>query len=301
MLKYAATVLIFISAGYFFLIKDNSAFTDKPIIVNNNIKIGTDKATLTLGDGTDVVLEKGKRYKSKNTESNGEEIFYKTAPNESEIAYHYLTIPRGGQYHVKLSDGTDVWLNSESKLKYPTNFTRGKTRKVELVYGEAYFDVSPSTNHNGSKFKVLTNIQEIEVLGTQFNVKAYRDEDAIYTTLIEGKVAVVTPEKTQTLLPNQQFNIDKTNNKTSISNINVKSEIAWVKGEFIVKHNLKDIMQVLSRWYDMDVTFANKELEKVRFVGKIRKNQNIVDILNTIKNFDIINNYQINNKKVILE
>ena len=87
-------------------------------------------------------------------------------------------------FFVKLSDGTQIWLNSESKLKYPVNFKEGEPRKVELVYGEAYFDVSPSSEHNGSSFKVYNQSQEIEVLGTEFNIKAYRDETNIYTNFI---------------------------------------------------------------------------------------------------------------------
>src|SRR5690606_27002354 len=102
--------------------------------------------------------------------------------------------------------------------------------------------------------------------------------------------------------PNQQANLDLATDKLSIKNIDIKGEIAWINGEFIVKNkNLKEIMKVLSRWYDMEVTFANKDLENVRFVGVLGKDQNIVDILNTIKSFGVINNYEINNKKVILK
>ena len=124
--KYAAAILIFVSVGYFFLTKNSTTEDNTPIIVNNNIEIGTDKATLTLNDGSTVTLEKGKNYIANNITSNGEEIIYKTpTSSKQEIAYNYLTIPRGGQYHVKLSDGTEVWLNSESQLKYPTSFIDG--------------------------------------------------------------------------------------------------------------------------------------------------------------------------------
>ena len=100
-----------------------------------------------------------------------------------------------------MSDGTQVWLNSESQLKYPVNFIKGQTRQVELVYGEAYFDVSPSVEHNGAKFKVFNQSQEVEVLGTEFNVKAYKDETNIYTTLVEGRVVIDNGALKQSLLP----------------------------------------------------------------------------------------------------
>ena len=106
--------------------------------VPNKIEVGTDKATLTLEDGSTVVLEKGKAYTNKNVNSTGKELLYNTSNSESKkVAYNYLTIPRGGQFAITLSDGTKVWLNSETKLKFPVSFTEGKTRTVELVYGEA--------------------------------------------------------------------------------------------------------------------------------------------------------------------
>ncbi|WP_158655323.1 FecR family protein [Flavivirga eckloniae] len=299
--KYAAAILIFVSAGYFFLIKDNPLIKG-PTIVNNNIEIGTDKAILTLDDGSMVALEKGKTYVADNIISNGEEITYNsTTTSKPEVAYNYLTVPRGGQYHIKLSDGTAVWLNSESKLKYPVTFNEGKTRQVELVYGEAYFDVSASTNHKGSKFKVQTGIQEVEVLGTEFNIKAYNDEDAIYTTLVEGKVSVKNTFNVNVLNPNQQSIINIGTGLVQINDIEVKTVIGWVQGQFVFKRkSLKDIMKILSRWYDVDVVFTNKELENVIFTGTLYKKQNIEEILLLIKNTNFINTYRINNKTIVL-
>lgn len=174
-IKYAVAASIVLLISLTFILNRNNTQIYEPIIVNNNIKVGTDKATLTLEDGTNVVLEKGQQYVSDHLKSNGEALVYNTKTNKKpEVVYNYITTPRGGQYHVTLSDGTEVWLNSESKLKYPISFTEGKTREVKLVYGEAYFDVSPSTQHKGSIFKVLSDNQEIEVLGTEFNIKAYK-------------------------------------------------------------------------------------------------------------------------------
>jgi len=213
--KYAAAAIlvgVLISA---FIFRDslfNHQIYDNttPKVVSPNFVLpGSDKATLTLEDGSVVVLEKGNTYQTQNANSNGEQIVYGTTDkNSAELEYNYLTIPRGGQFFIKLSDGSQVWLNSESQLKYPVNFRSGKTRKIELVYGEAYFDVSPSTNHNGSKFIVLNKSQEIEVIGTEFNLKAYKDEFNIYTTLVEGEVLVSTQTTSKILKPTQQSNFN---------------------------------------------------------------------------------------------
>ncbi|MGY8908554.1 MAG: FecR family protein, partial [Flavobacteriales bacterium] len=258
---------------------------------------------LTLEDGTNITLTKGKQYVSNNIESNGEELVYKEQGNpKQEIEYNYLTIPRGGQYHIKLSDGTEVWLNSESKLKYPVSFIKGESRKVELLYGEAYFDVSPSIFHGGSEFEVRTKQQEVKVLGTQFNVKAYKDESKIFTTLIEGKVLVFNGANEKILKPTDQSIINNKNNDISITTINVYDEISWKDGVFSFKDKaLKDIMKVLSRWYDVNIIFKNKDIENEEFFGVLKKNQNLDDILLTIKNTNFIKNYEVDNKTIIIE
>jgi ferric-dicitrate binding protein FerR (iron transport regulator) len=268
-----------------------------------------------LENGEEVTLTKGTQFQTQNAISNGEEIVYQQlsspAPalpsgrqsreNNKPQTTNTLTIPRGGQFYIKMSDGTKVWLNSESQLKYPVSFTDGESRQVELVYGEAYFEVSPSTKHKGSDFKVVHNKQEVQVLGTAFNIKAYKDETNVYTTLVEGSVAINYVGRTQKLVPGQQSNLNVNANTLTISEVDVKTEIAWKDGVFNFKEkSLKDIMKVLSRWYDMEVVFENKELENVGFVGVLRKNQDIEDILSLIKSTSI-NNYEINNKTIILK
>ena len=302
-LKFAASIVILIALSFYFLTQDFKTENDASNILNNTIKIGSDKAILTLETGHNIILEKGKKYNSKNAESNGENIIYKrNTGSKAKINYHYLTIPRGGQYHLKLTDASEIWLNSESKLKYPTSFIQGEERAVELLYGEAYFIVSPSNENKGTKFKVKTGIQEIEVLGTQFNIKAYKDETSIYTTLIEGKVSIDNTIKIELLKPNQQSVINRANRKIKISNIDVSSEIAWVYGDFIFNRKpLKDIMKVLSRWYDVEVKFEDKKMENIKFFGELSRYQNIEDILNLIETTNTINSYEINNGKILIK
>ncbi|MDD7888087.1 FecR family protein [Flavivirga sp. 57AJ16] len=292
----AASVILLISVSVFFNKKEPQS--SEPVIVNNHIKAGTDKAILTLENGADISLEKGQSYVTGNITSNGEEIVYGTnRENSKEIAYNYLTIPTGGQFKMTLSDGTKVWLNSESQLKYPVTFVDGESRQVELVYGEAYFDVSPSTEHKGSKFKVLNQSQEIEVLGTEFNVKAYKDETNIYTTLVEGKIAINLESTNQVLFPNQQSNVNLKDNNIEVLSVDVYREIAWKDGVFSFKNkSLKDIMKILSRWYEIDVVFENKELEDITFNGALEKKLSITNILSII---DI--NYDIHDKTVLIK
>ncbi len=302
--KYAAAVLIFISIGYVFLTKNKATEDNTPIIVNNTIKTGTDKATLTLEDGSSVVLGEGQQYISDKVVSNGKDLIYETSQINAtklkpSIAYNYLTIPRGGQYLVKLSDGTKVWLNSESQLKYPVHFIKGETRAVELVYGEAYFDVSPSTKHSGAKFKVLTGDQEVEVLGTEFNISAYQDEATIYTTLVEGKVAVTEGSTNTVLSPQQQSIIKKGIAGIEIVNADVYSITSWRKGIFSFdRMPLEKIMKVLARWYDIDVIFIDSDIKQDYFTGILRKNQSIEEILESIRTTNNIA-YEINNNTVI--
>ena len=303
--KYAvAAVFIgFITISYIF--RTNNILNtpqDDTLEIVNTIVPGTDKATLTLEDGSLMVLEQGASFKTKNANSNGQEIVYKNVKSKaSAIKYNYLTIPRGGQYFVKLSDGTQVYLNSESQLKYPVHFIEGQTRKVELVYGEAYFDVSPSTEHKGAKFKVINNAQEVEVLGTEFNIKAYKDDPNIYTTLVEGKVVVANNDSKQSLVPNQQFKLNTETNNFSVTKVDVKEFISWKDGVFqFVNKPLKDIMKVLSRWYDVDIIFENKALESIEFIGTINKNLSIEEVLSIMKSFSI-KNYEIKGKTLILK
>ena len=302
--KYAAVFIGILFSIYF--VKDgiyDKPVETNPVIVNSTIESGTDKAILTLGDGTHISLGKEVSFQSKNANSNGEEIVYEGGETKTtEVAYNYLTIPRGGQFFVKLSDGTQIWLNSESKIKYPVNFIEGETRTVELVYGEAYFDVSPSSEHKGAKFKVFNQSQEIEVIGTEFNIKAYTDESNIYTTLVEGKVSVNSGIYNQILKPNQQINLNLEVNSMTISEVIVYNEVSWKDGVFSFRRKpLEDIMKVLSRWYDVDINFANEELKSAGFNGVLGKDQKIEDVLKTIKSFGVIEGYDIHDKQITLK
>ncbi|SDR79858.1 FecR family protein [Polaribacter sp. KT25b] len=313
--RYAAAAVVVFIFSYIYVF-DNK---EQPVEVLNTfvttVESGVDKATLTLDDGSNIILEEGKAYSNNTVASNGEEIIYKkeqetiinlddkveTIKTEPKIVYNYLTTPRGGEFQVMLADGTHVWLNSQTKLKYPTSFKKGVSRQVELVYGEAYFDVSSSKNHNGATFKVISNLQEVEVFGTEFNIKAYKDEASVYTTLAEGKVAVSNFAFNENLKVGQQSIISKSTGEITIKTVNIYNETAWKSGVFSFKNkSLKEIMKVLSRWYDVDIVFENKELETIKFNGVLSKKMTLEEILSPIKRNSNLN-YIVNDTKIILK
>ncbi len=284
----AASVLLVLGMAFYLgYYSDNKS---RPEVVQRpqTILAGTDKAILTLGNGDEVALEKGKKFQIGEVSSNGEELVYTEKKHnndvEKEQSFNYLTIPRGGQFFIKLSDGTEIWLNSETKLKYPVTFAEGLTRKVELIYGEAYFKVSPSTEHKGAGFHVLTKSQEIDVLGTEFNIRAYNNDEIMATTLVEGKIRIKKGEVREIVTPNQQAIINHEGDKIDIKEIDVSQEISWVKGLFAFNEKpLEEIMTVLSRWYDTEVVFENAKQKKFVFTGILERTKAVEDILNLIE------------------
>ncbi|WP_225035838.1 FecR family protein [Winogradskyella sp. SM1960] len=303
--KYAVAAAIVLLISIPFLTRQLSS--EKSLehqIVTSNIQPGSNKAILTLEDGTQMPLEKDSKFSKGNMVVKGEKVSYNTPvkdANVAEIRYNYLTIPRGGQYFVELSDGTQVWLNSESKIKYPVRFIEGKPRNIELVYGEAYFDVSPSSKHKGATFNVLTKSQEITVLGTEFNVKAYEDENTIFSTLVEGKVAVTSEFGEKLLNPGQQCAINIENNSLTVKNVDVAYETSWRNGYFMFdKESLGHMMKTLSRWYDVEVLFENENNRDIVFSGILNRSDNIEELLNNIKKTGEMD-FKIDDKKIIIK
>ncbi|MFI1773663.1 FecR family protein [Thalassobellus citreus] len=303
-IKYvAASVVILIASTLYFNNKLNIDSDTISETQNSTIIVaGTNKATLTLETGVDVALEKGKKYSNKNVESSGEALIYNNKPTAKEdIQYNYLTIARGGQFFLELSDGTKVWLNSESKLKYPVNFPKNKTREVELVYGEAYFEVSPSTQHNGSKFKVNNAFQNIEVLGTQFNVKAYKEDLVITTSLVEGKVKIENNFTGSMLKPGEASYVNIETKSLTVEKTDIESAIAWKNGYFMFKNETLEAMVItLSRWYNVDFSFENSAKKNLRFTGILNRSDNVNSLLQKIEKTDEAS-FVIENNNIIIK
>lgn len=195
----------------------------------------------------------------------------------TEMAYNLLQTPRGGQYKITLPDGSKVWINAASSLKYPVAFV-GNERKVEIS-GEAYFEIVKDAT---KPFKVQLNNMEVEVLGTHFNVNGYEDEESVKTTLLEGKVKVQAASGVKFLNPGQQAQIKSSGNIAVTSDINLEEIVAWKDGNFQFENaDIKAVMRQLARWYDVDVTYKGNINQ--HFVGSISRNVNLSQVLSMLQ------------------
>lgn len=282
----AATVFIMLSVYYLSVNKTDTTNT----LATNEMVIppGTSKARLIFDDGETVDLTEGRDFhgdvEGTKISNKGNQITYSSSDNlTAELKYNTLEIPRGAEYFVILSDSTKIWLNSDSRLRYPVNFIENE-RRVELT-GEAYFEVSKNPQ---KPFKVITAGQVVEVLGTEFNISSYEQEDLVYTTLVEGKVKVFNqnnPDLSQNLVPGYQTYMFRETGDISIRKVNVKEFTAWKDGTFIFnKRSLADIMNTISRWYDIKVVFENDATKKIMFTGEIKRYENLDQMLHLIEN-----------------
>lgn len=302
--KYVAIFTLSIATSYLIYQKlfISSVNTDQNIVVQSDNIEGNQKAILTLENGDIIPLEKNTKLNISGIVYTNEKLVYQNLSKKKndDIKYHNLTIPRGCQFFVQLSDGTEIWLNSESKLKYPIHFDKGQPRTLELLYGEAYFKVA--NDSSTSRFEVHSHIQEISVIGTEFNLKAYSTDHKLYTTLVEGKLAVNNGTITEVLVPFQQSIVDLNDSELKIVKVeDIFNEIAWKEGYFSFKSkSLKEIMETLSRWYDADYEFKNVDKMNLKFTGVLDRENSIDYVLNYIQKTNEIK-FEIRDKTVIIE
>jgi transmembrane sensor len=267
-----------------------------------SISPGTNKAILTLDNGDQIVLGDNNHYENEILKSNQNKISYSNSSKLSDnIAFNILSVPRGGQFRLTLQDGTNIFLNSGSKIKYPVKFKKGEKREVELYYGEAYFDVSDSKINNGSEFSVITKSQVIRVLGTQFNIKAYSEDKFIATTLVEGKIKVRSGTSELNMKPNQQSLVELNKNNIQISEVDIQTQIAWINGLFsFEEESLESIILTLSRWYNFEYVFEEEKSKNYLFTGTLERTKSIKDILSLIEKTSSSNEikFKINNNKI---
>lgn len=304
----AASLLLLSAAGIIF-IKKHHPIVNKKVqelaIQHQRILPGTNKAVLILGNGETIDL---------NAAANGQiagtgnvkvkklkegQLKYDpgvTGNNGSqEISFNTLVVPKGGQYEVTLPDGTSVWLNSASSLKYPTAFT-GKERHVELT-GEAYFEVA---KNKARPFTVSAGKVDVRVLGTHFNIMAYPDEPASKTTLLEGAVVLSDRKQQLELVPGQQGIATSGNQPMELKTVNVQDAIAWKKGYFSFrKENIESAMRKIARWYDVDVTYQGKMSHKM-LGGSVSRTQNIDEILAYIELTGIAH-FELKGRRIIVK
>ena len=296
----AASIALIVGLSVYLLMQGNShpvSPEDNQEQIIADIAPGGNNATLTLADGSVVDLqsiESGKVIQQNGLsviKTQDGQIAYKAEPTTSakdiEITYNTIKTPRGGQYQIVLPDGTLVWLNAASSLTYPTRFE--SSERVITLSGEAYIEVSPKHSKDGKRvpFKVRTKNQEIQVLGTHFNVKAYEDEKETFTTLLEGKVKVIGFENGTPTGKERVLKIGETaswdNNTFDMSGIALEKVIAWKNGKFIFTgDNVKSIMKDVSRWYDVDISYTG-DLSNVNFEGSLSRYANISEILRKLE------------------
>lgn len=310
----AAMLLLFIAAGIYRLLEGNAANTtmvEQPVPVKvpvTDIAPGGDKAVLQLADGSSIILDSasnGLLTSQGNIkvekQSNGLLVYKingKQISETDEAFYNTITTPRGGQYQVTLSDGTRVWLNAASSIRFPVLFT-GTERKV-LITGEAYFEVAKNAT---KPFKVKTVSSEIEVLGTHFNINAYDDEASIKTTLLEGKVKVTVPGQTagqsaRFLQPGQQSDISKSGDIKVLHQADTEEAVAWLKGRFQFENtDLRSMLRQISRWYDVDVEYRGAV--DLHFTGQLTRNESVTNVFKQLALTGEVH-FRIEGRKVIV-
>ena len=248
---------------------------------------GTSKAILMMADGKEVVLEQGQNLNILLNErvrvaTSSQGIVYEEyGKGMVTEEYNKLTTPVGGEYSLVLSDGTKVFLNADSELKYPVEFSDGK-RIVDLK-GEAYFEVHKDSLR---PFIVRMNGAEVTVLGTSFNVNTYGDDGQIYTTLVNGAVRVssVKNGQAEVLKPGMQSVMDVQSGQLTVREVDVEPYVAWREGRFVFRAMTLDlIMRQLQRWYDFEVFYQNPELKDYEFRGVIKRDMDLDKVLSVIK------------------
>lgn len=267
----AAIGLFVLGAGLFALFKARPARPIPMAEVAEPIYPGQPKALLVLASGEKVELGTSSRKEIAESgvtiQGDSAGLVYHSLDLPAEQVFNELIVPKGGEYRLCLSDGTVVYLNSESRLKYPAGFT-GERREVELE-GEAYFEVTPDKEH---PFLVNTGELCVRVLGTGFNVSAYREENVSGVTLAHGAVVVGEAGKETSLKPDEQFILDKSTGKTSVQQVDANKICAWKSGMLYFEGMaLEELVIKLNRWFDAQFFFTAEELKHLKFTGALCK------------------------------
>lgn len=303
----AAALIVALSTTIFFLFrKDNEQIAQGTNTTPgvHDIAPGGDKAILTKADGTKIILDTAANgilalQGGIKVIKIGGQLSYQAEGNSNQVLYNTISTPKGGQYQLELADGSKVWLNAASSLRFPTSFI-GNERSVELT-GEGYFEVAHNAN---MPFHVKVNPaspagrdMDVQVLGTHFNINAYGDESNLKTTLIEGSVLVSSKNlnRATVLKPGQQSILDNTELLVN-KNVDTEEVIAWKNGQFIFNGtNLDQIMKQVERWYDIEVEFQGQN-QKRTFSGIVSRQSNLSEVLKMMNEAGI--KFEIEGKKI---
>lgn len=301
----AAVALVLISAlSFMWTTRTSREPAGVAFAFTGDVAPGGQKAQLVLANGSSIVLNahNDTSFTQGGTSVQVQQqlglLAYEDFSNNSlDIQYHQLITPKGGEYHLQLEDGTHVWLNAASSIRFPTRFT-GAERRVELT-GEAYFEVAKDTKH---PFIVdVNNRASIEVLGTHFNVNAYIDEDNISTTLLEGAVAVTTGSDRRRIAPGQQAIVSSQgDHAVMVAPADTVRAVAWKNGIFDFNDaRLTEVMRQVSRWYDIDIIYE-KGIPDIRVWGRMQRNQNLQQLIRILNGMDVKAKLEDGRKLVVL-
>ncbi len=265
----------------------------------NDVLPGKKGAILTLSNGQQIILDSAANGKLATQGStailnkNGEIVYDVKGNISKEILYNTMTTPRGRQYQLVLSDGTKVWLNSASSIRYPAAFA-GNTRSV-TISGEAYFEVAKDQH---SPFVVNVNNMQVKVMGTHFNINAYDDEESVNTTLLEGSVKISAAGDEKILVPGQQSKFYKTGHLQLVKNADLEEAVAWKNGVFhFNKADIQSVMRQIGRWYDLEINYEG-EIPKDRFGGKLPMDAKVSQILGALEQTQV--HFRIEGKKIVV-
>lgn len=283
-IKYAALLILLLGICLLWVNRQEEDYVELAVVAGDTIQPGSQRAELVLASGERILLnaEDGTKevtnlgVKLVNDTQNGL-LQYKTETSgtSGEVAFNTLNVPKGGEYSLILPDGSQVWLNSETSLRFPVQFAKDK-REVYLN-GEAYFHIQKDST---APFHVYTNHREITVLGTSFNVSAYEDDDFWETTLVEGKVQVIASEGKVLMKPSQQYVGSNTTGKGILKNVDPELYTSWVDGKFYFKaFTFEEIVKKLERWYDFTMIYEDHTIGKMRFSGTINKHRPVEETL----------------------
>lgn len=287
--KYAVAAVLFLSVGmtvFYTLRKDiiSKPVAEQTVAKKIDVDPGSDKATLTLADGSTIVLDNTNTAEvfHKNgliiSKTKSGELIYKieNASSTKPNAYNTITTPKGGQYQVLLPDGTKVWLNAASSLKYPE--VLGITERMVTLTGEAYFEVAK----DGRPFYVNSKQQSVKVLGTHFNVNTYMDDNVSKTTLLEGSIALNTSKSSKIIKPGQQALIGVNSLIAIDKYVDVQNVVAWKNGLFVFDNaGLKSILNQLERWYDIKIDYS--DIPNKRYNGMVPRKAKLSEVLNMLE------------------
>ena len=296
----AAVLFLFLGGGYWWFNMENKTHNTVETFAQE-----PNRGTVRLTTASGEVLNLSSEATSDVLKVDGAKIIkdqgtliYEKAPEEpqsEQSGYNKIEVPKGAEYRLVLSDGTRIWLNSDTRLSYPTNFEKN-VREVE-IHGEAYFEVS----HNTRKpFIVRTGELTVTVLGTEFNVNT-RIPTHVRTTLVEGKVQVTFKEGLPYILtPGEMASTDVFSGQTTVEQVNIQKYIAWRHGRFCFEEaTIEEIMQELSLWYDLQVEYQNQKVKQEKFSGYLPRGESVMSILQKIEQTSYVHFKRVQNKIIV--